>query len=69
MEQRFAEEKRKKDEARIRAAEVSREKAMEEDEVKTVEPAAGPHIEMKKWKHAASGFTILGTLTANGGTW
>src|SRR6202040_538673 len=68
-EQMFAEEKRKKDEARIRAAEVSREKAMEEDEVETAEPAAGPHIETKKWKCAASGFTILGTLTANGGTW
>src|ERR1700720_731990 len=65
VEQKFAEEKRKKDEARIRAAEVSREKAMEEDEVETV----GPHIETKKRKRAASGFTILGTLTANRGTW
>src|ERR1700720_283533 len=69
VEQKFAEEKRKKDEVRIRAAEVSREKAMEEDEVETAEPAAGPHIETKKRKHAASGFTIFGTLTANGGTW
>src|ERR1700720_4166903 len=67
-EQKFAEEKRKKDEARIRAAEVSREKAMEEDEVETVEPAAEPHIETRKRKHVGSGFTILGTLTANGGT-
>src|SRR6202040_2664301 len=64
-EQRFVEEKRKKDEARIRAAEISREKAMEEDEVET----AGPHIETRKRKRAASSFTILGTLTANGGTW
>src|ERR1700723_2249183 len=63
------EEKRKKDEARIRAAEISREKAMEEDEVEMVEPTAGPHIEMRKRKRAASGFTILGTLMANGGTW
>src|ERR1700720_2483189 len=69
VEQKFAEEKRKKDEARIRAAEVSREKAMEEDEVETAEPAAGPHIKTKKRKRAASGFTILGMLTANGGTW
>src|ERR1700723_227629 len=69
VEQKFAEEKRKKDEARIRAAEISREKAMEEDEVETAEPTAGPHIETRKRKRAASGFTILGTLTANGGTW
>src|ERR1700720_3684609 len=68
-EQRFAEEKRKKDEARNRAAEISREKAMEEDEVETAEPTVGPHIETRKRKRAASGFTILGTLTANGGTW
>src|SRR6202041_1595045 len=68
-EQRFAEEKRKKDEARIRAAKISREKAMEEDEVETAEPTAGPHIETRKRKRTASGFTILGTLTANGGTW
>src|SRR6202040_3659333 len=68
-EQKFAEEKRKKDEARIRAAEISREKAMEEDEVKTAELAAGPHIKTRKRKRAASGFTILGTLMANGGTW
>src|ERR1700722_16602028 len=64
-EQKFVEEKRKKDEARIRAAEVSREKAMEEDEGE----AAGPHIETKKRKRAASGFTILSMLMANGGTW
>ena len=68
-EQKFAEEKRKKDEVRIRAAEVSREKAMEEDEVEMAEPAAGPHIETKKRKCAASRFTILSMLTANGGTW
>src|ERR1700720_3842233 len=68
-EQRFVEEKRKKDEARIRAAEISREKAMEEDEVETTAPTAGPHIKTRKRKRAASGFTILGTLTANGGTW
>src|SRR3984957_18986951 len=68
-EQKFAEEKRKKDKVRIRAAEISREKAMEEDEVETAEPAAGPHIETKKRKRAASGFTILSTLMANGGTW
>src|SRR6202040_2719771 len=68
-EQRFVEEKRKKDKVRIRAAEISREKAMEEDEVETAEPTAGPHIETRKRKHTASGFTILGTLTANGGTW
>src|ERR1700723_1395062 len=68
-EQRFAEEKRKKDEARIRAAKISREKAMEEDEVEMAEPTAGPHIETRKRKRAASSFTILSTLTANGGTW
>src|SRR6202040_3418534 len=64
-EQRFAEGKKKKDEVRIRAAKISREKAMEEDEVETV----GPHIETRKRKRTASGFTILGTLTANRGTW
>src|ERR1700723_647186 len=69
VEQRLAEEKRKKDEARIRATEISRERAMEEDEVKTAEPAVGPHIEMKKRKRAASSYTILGTLTVNGGSW
>ena len=68
-EQRFVEEKRKKDEARIRAAKLSREKAMEEDEVEMAELTAGLHIETRKRKCAASGFTILGTLMANGGTW
>jgi len=56
-------------ERRIRATEVSRERDMEEEEVETAELAAGPHIETKKWKHMASGVTILGMLTANGGTW
>src|ERR1700720_1997698 len=44
---------------------------MEVEEIETTaDPGAGPHIEMKKWKHAGSGFTILGTLTtANGGSW
>src|ERR1700723_1599133 len=69
VEQKFAEEKRKKDEVRIRAAEVSREKAMEEDEGEAAGPVAGLHIETKKRKCVASGFTILSTLTANGGTW
>src|ERR1700722_5004946 len=54
VEQRLAKEKRKKDEARIRAAEISREWAMEEDEVEMAELVAGPHIEMKKRKHGAS---------------
>src|ERR1700720_4171037 len=70
-EQWLAEEKRRKDEARIRAAEESREKVMEEGEVEaTADPGTGTHIKMKKRKHAMSGFTILGTLTTvNKGSW
>src|ERR1700720_3574578 len=33
------------------------------------EPAVGPHIKTRKRKRTASGFIILGTLMANGGTW
>ena len=64
-------EKRKRDEERIRAAEVSREKAMEVgEEETTADPGVGPHIETKKRRHSGSGYTILGTLTmANGGSW
>ena len=48
-EQWLAGQKRRKDEARIRAAEESRERAMQMDEVEvTVDPGTGPHIETKK---------------------
>src|ERR1700720_3957855 len=69
-EQLLAGEKRRKDEERIRAAEASREKAMEEGEAEaTADPSVGPHIKTKKRKRTGSGYTILGMLTmANGGS-
>src|ERR1700720_436348 len=70
-EQWLAGEKRRRDEEGIRAAEGSREKAMEEGEAEmTADTSTGPHIETKKRKWAGSGYTILGTLTTpNGGPW
>ena len=62
-EQKFAEEKRKKDEARIRAAEVSREKEMEEDEVETAELAVGAYRDKETEVHS---FRVHYTRHVNG---
>src|SRR3984957_20573185 len=69
-DQHLAEEQRRRFEERTKAAK-ERAKAMEVEEIEnTADPGAGLHIETKKWKHAGSGFTILGTLTtADGGSW
>src|ERR1700720_1580516 len=69
-DQHLAEEQRRRFEERTKATE-ERAKAMEVEEIEnTADPGTGPHIEMKKRKHAGSGFTILGTLTtADGGSW
>src|SRR3984957_19430119 len=66
----LVEEQKRRYEERVKATE-ERARAMEVEEVEAMaDPGTGLHIETKKWKHAGSGFTILGTLTTvNGGLW
>src|SRR6202040_1856681 len=50
-------------------SEANMNKAMEVEEDEVAELTVGPHIETKKRKRTASGFTTLGTLMENVGSW